>query len=495
MDESSKSQYGPWEWPQDKIRHIGYKVVDLIAEHLTSLPLRPVFRSYPETVLAQHLQLPLPMSEEDPEKLLGQFAEAIEPFPFGNGHPRFFGWVNSPPAIMGIFAEALAAAMNPSCAGGNHAAVYVEHQVLEWFKEILGFPPESMGLLVSGGSMASLTALTVARNAKATVNVRSKGMQQDSKRLIIYKGAEGHSCIQKAVELLGIGSDNLRIIENDSAFRLSVPSLVRTIRQDRSNGYIPTAVVASAGTVNTGAIDLLNDIADVCQEYGIWLHIDGAYGAPAILTDEYHSALEGVARADSIAVDPHKWLFIPVEAGLVLVKNAAAMRAAFSLVPAYLRTDGNAHGVNGPPWFSEYGFQQTRGFCALKVWMVLKTIGLDNCRLAVERNIKLVRELTGLLKRRRFEVLEPQSLSIVCFRYVPAQSFWNEASLSDLNRRLVERIQLSGRAFVSSTNINDRFWIRACIVNSRTRPQDLIELIDTIETEAARILENVTRVC
>ncbi len=369
-----------WEWSAEEIRRVGHRVVDLIAEHLTTLPDRPVFRPYPRAEADALLAAPMPSEGIDPSRILEQFAAAIEPYPFGNGHPRFYGWVNSPPAVIGVFAEALAAAMNPSCAGGNHAAVYVEHQVLRWFAAMLGFPEDSGGLLVSGASMATVTALAVARHTATGGAVRTRGLQRNGAPLVVYTSVEGHGCVQKAVELLGLGAEHLRLVPADAEFRLRVPDLERAIAGDRAAGLRPMAVVANAGTVNTGAIDPLAEIAAVCRRDGVWLHIDGAYGAPAILTDRYREALEAIGLADSVAVDPHKWLYVPVEAGLVLVRDAAAMRDAFSLVPPYLRTDGRAAGVGGPPWFSEFGVQQTRGFRALKVWMALKHHGRAGLR-------------------------------------------------------------------------------------------------------------------
>ncbi|MCA1585989.1 MAG: aminotransferase class I/II-fold pyridoxal phosphate-dependent enzyme [Acidobacteria bacterium] len=362
-------------------------MIDLIAEHLSSLPTRPVFAPVPLELATAFMQEPAPQLGRDPEAILDLFRTTVEPYPFGNGHPRFFGWVNSPPTVMGIFADALAAAMNPSGAGGNHAAVYVERQVVNWFKEMLGYPADAFGLLVSGGSMAALTALAVARHAKCGFDVRANGLRGADAQLVFYKTAEGHGCHQKAIELLGIGSNYLRTVEHDDAWRMVPSALAAAIKQDRRNRLAPVAVIASAGTVNTGAVDPLREIAEVCREHNVWLHVDGAYGAPAILSEQYETALAPIAFADSAALDPHKWLCVPVEAGLVLIRHPDAQRAAFSLVPPYLRTDGSLTGVGGPPWFSEYGFQQTRGFRALKVWMSLLHHGLAGYRDAINRTL------------------------------------------------------------------------------------------------------------
>jgi glutamate/tyrosine decarboxylase-like PLP-dependent enzyme len=484
-----------WDWSPEEIKRVGYRVVDLIAEHLSSLPERPVFAPVPPELASAFLQEPAPHAGRDPEDILDLFRTTVEPYPFGNGHPRFFGWVNSPPTVMGIFADALAAAMNPSCAGGNHAAVYVERQVVNWFKQMLGYPPDAFGLLVSGGSMAALTALTVARHAKCGFDVRAKGLREAPSQLVFYKSAEGHGCHQKVVELIGVGSDHLRTIEHDDAWRMRAGALAARIRQDRREGLTPVAVIASAGTVNTGAIDPLEAIADVCREHDVWLHVDGAYGAPAILSDRYESALAGIALADSVALDPHKWLSVPVEAGLVLIRHSEAQRAAFSLVPPYLRTDGSQTGVGGPPWFSEYGFQQTRGFRALKVWMSLLHYGLEGYRAAINRTLDLAASLTEMLRQAEdFEVCEPQNLGIVCFRFRPrTNGSGGEPDLDRVNRVALERMQLAGEAFVSSTSLNGLFWLRACVLNPRTTIDDLHALLGAVRAAARLVDDAATR--
>ncbi len=474
-----------WEWSSDEIRRIGYRVVDMIAEHLTTLPQKHVFRPFPPELVAKYLDSNVPESGQEADDILATFAREIEPYPFGNGHPRFYGWVNSPPVVLGIFAEALAAAMNPSCAGGNHAAIYVEREVINWFKQIVGFPAESMGLLVSGGSIAALTGLAVARQVQCGYDVRTQGLQGASGRLKFYRTSEGHGCHQKVIELMGIGSENLRSVEHDLSLRMIPSALDAAIREDRQNGNVPIAVIASAGTVNTGAIDPLDEIADVCTKHKVWLHVDGAYGAPAILTGQYGKQLSALSRADSLALDPHKWLYVPVEAGVVLVRDARHMRATFSLVPPYLQTDGKMEGVGGLPWFSEYGFQQTRGFRALKVWMALRYHGLSGYRSSIQRDIRLAEQLaTSLRTKGDFDVFEPQSLSIVCFRYAPAKLRDNAQMIDDLNKAGLEKVQLGGQAFLSSTVLDGRFWLRACIINPRTCEEDLNQLVHDLVNSA-----------
>jgi len=470
-----------WAWSADELRRIGYRIVDIIVEHLTRLREQPVFRPFPRDLAAAYLDADPPEEGLTADVILDKFEKEIAPYPFGNGHPRFFGWVNPPPSVFGIFADALAAAMNPSCAGGNHAAIYVEREVIGWFRRILGFPAEAMGLLVSGGSMAALTALAVARHTKCPFDVRSRGLQSVASRLVVYRSGETHGCHQKAIELLGIGSDNLRTVDHDSSLRLVPAALDAAIRKDVEAGLTPLAVVANAGTVNTGAIDPIDEIGVVCRRHDVWLHVDGAYGAPAVLSERYKSQLSGLEQADSIALDPHKWLYVPVEAGLVLVRDGAAMRAAFSLVPPYLRTDGDIEGVGGPPWFSEYGFQQTRGFRALKVWMAVQYHGLAGHRKAIERDIDHARALAEALRAASdFQLFEPQGLSIVCFRYLPRAERVTPEALDTINQLLLTRLQLSGRVFLSSTTIDGRFWLRACFVNPLASDDDVGAILDAV---------------
>jgi glutamate/tyrosine decarboxylase-like PLP-dependent enzyme len=459
----------------DEIRRIGHLVVDLIADHLSSLQNEPVFRPVPADLAERIVSTPAPVDPATPDDILREFRDTIEPHPFGNGHPRFWGWVNSPPAVMGVFADALAAAMNPSCAGGNHGAIYVERAVIQWLREMLGFPASAMGLLVSGGSMATLTALGVARQVKSGVDVRAAGLRGAPQPFRFYQSSQGHSCARKAVELLGFGSDAIRIVPTTADYRIDPRGLDRAIAEDVAAGVRPIAVIATAGTVNTGAIDPIDAIADVCARHDVWLHVDAAYGGPAILTDEYRAQLTPVARADSIALDPHKWMFVPVEAGFVLIRDGEAMRSTYSLVPPYIRATGSSNAVMGLPWFSEYGFQQTRGFRALKVWMTMKQFGLAGHRRAIEENIALARYLADRIRQSPDLEVVSAGLSIVCFRYKVA------SEVSDtLNRRLLEQVQLGGEAFLTSTEIDGRFVLRACIVNYHSTRADIDRMIDAV---------------
>ena len=471
-----------WGWSAEEVRRVGYRAVDIVAEYLSGLPQRPVFRPYPGALAAA----PIPVSGATMDAVLDDFVAQVAPYPFGNGHPRFFAWVNSPPHLLGVLAEALAAAMNPSVAGGNHAAVHIERQVVRWFADLAGFTDDSTGLLVSGGSMATLTALTVARHRAAHrigVEVRADGLQGHRRRFVLYLGAEGHGSARKAAELLGIGSANIRTIESDDRHRLRPDALRRQLERDLAEGLIPVAAVASAGTVNTGAIDPIDAIADLCAEHDVWLHVDGSYGGPAVLLLDRHApARAALARADSLALDPHKWLYAPVDAGLVLIRDRQLARDTFSLVPPYLRTDDDPDGVGGPVWFSEYGFDQTRPFRALKIWLLLKHLGIAGYRDLITHDIAIADRLAaGITAAPDLELLAT-GLSVVCFRCRPG----NDRDLDSLNRRVLSEVQLGGRAFLAGTTVNGVFALRACVVNPGSSTADADAVIAEVRTVLSR---------
>ena len=473
-----------WEWTPEEIRRVGHRVVDLIAEHLAELPDEPVFRPFPNDRARAMLDEPLPEQGSEPDAILDRFAAEILPHPFGNGHPRFFGWVNGPPVVLGVLAEALAAAMNPSVAGGNHAATYVERQALNWLKQLVGLDRDAMGLLVSGGSAATLIGLAAARHRATGGSVRAEGIDG---RLVVYTSDQGHSAIRKAVELLGLGEQHLRVLPTDAARRLDLDALRAALAADREDGLVPMAVAASAGTVNTGAIDPLGELAALCRAEGVWLHVDGAYGAPGVLDPRYREQLAPIAAADSLAMDAHKWLYVPYDCGAVFVRDAELMRDAFSFVPPYLRESADPEGVSWLPWLSEYGLEQTRAFRALKLWMALAYHGRDGYTQAIGRDVDHAEELARLVGERPGLELVAHSLSIVCLRCVPSDPL-PEAELDAYNERVLRALQLGGEAFLSGTTLDGRFALRACFVNPRTRAEDLPRVVAAIERAAAAAL-------
>ncbi|MCU0497010.1 MAG: aminotransferase class I/II-fold pyridoxal phosphate-dependent enzyme [Anaerolineae bacterium] len=465
------------ELTPEEFRLLAHRAVDQIADQLAHIRDLPTRQPTPVDLRERLIHAPLPETPIDPEVLLQRVFDEILPYPMGNNSPRFFAWVNSPAAPLGIIAELLAAAHNPSVAGGEHSATYVEHGVLNWFKAIFGYDPQSAGLLTSGGSVANLIPLTVMRHVKTGGVVRTQGMS--GTRLIVYTSTQAHSSIQKAIELLGIGTESLRKVPTHPDYTIDLDALRVQIAQDRVDGLSPACIVANAGTVNTGAIDPLDALADLCQQEDLWLHIDGAYGGIAILSQP--DLYRGIHRADSIAVDPHKWMYVPIECGCALVRDGEAMRAAFSVLPPYLRDD------RALPWFSEFGIQQTRTFRALKLWMVMQQIGLDGYRTLIQRDIDLSQSLQVKIRARSdFELCAAGPLSICCFLYHPT----GVSDVSGLNRALLTRVQADGRMFLTGTELDGRYVLRVCIVNFRTTEDDLTLLLDVIAEKGQEVLHN-----
>ncbi|MCC7209324.1 MAG: aminotransferase class V-fold PLP-dependent enzyme [Anaerolineae bacterium] len=470
----------------DRFRELAHRAVEMIAGQLdvfqSSPGDAPARNPLPEPVRERLLRTPPPESPRDPAELLDAYARDIQPYPMGNNSPRFFGWVNSPAAPMGILAEMLAAALNPSVAGGDHAATYVEHAVLSWLKAMVGFPGDGGAILVSGGSMANLVGLAAMRHAKtASGDVRGRGLYAETAPLIVYTSTQGHSCIEKAVEILGLGHDNLRKIPVDADFRMDLRALQAQIEADRRAGLRPACVAASAGTVNSGAVDPLAEIADLCAREGLWFHVDGAYGAPGVLAESARAHFAGMDRADSLALDPHKWLYVPIECGCAFVRDAGLMRDTFSLVPPYLRDDRIL------PWFSEFGPQQTRGFRALKLWLTMQQVGLDGYRALIEHDIQMAKALQAKIRARPdFALVAAGPLSVTCFRFAPPDGLDAE-HVDALNRDLLALVQREGRVFLTSAELNGRFVLRACIVNFRTCEDDLDVLLDTLADAARRV--------
>ncbi len=463
-------------------RAFALRAVDLVAEHLAAQRDGPVRRPVPEALRQALVNEPLPLRGRPPEELLERLREAVLAYPMGNSSPRFFGWVNSTAAPAAIVAELLAASLNPSVAGGDHAATYVEAAVLRWMKELLELPPSGGAILTSGGSVANLIGLAVMRHVATGGQVRAKGLAAEAPLLVYASGAE-HSCVQKAIELLGIGSENLRRVGVDAERRMDVRALERAIAADRAAGGRPACIVASAGTIDVGAIDPLARLAEIARAERLWFHVDAAYGGPAILAPETRHLFDGLDGADSVAVDPHKWMYVPIECGFAYVRDAGAMRDAFSLVPPYLRDE------TADPWFSEFGIQQTRGFRALKLWMAFQTIGLEGYRAAIARDVALAKKLVETIRAAAdLELLAAGPLSIACFRYRPANLRGDERALDQLNRALLPILQAEGEAFLTGTELDGRFALRACIVNFRTTEEDLDRLLEAVRRAGKRVL-------
>jgi glutamate/tyrosine decarboxylase-like PLP-dependent enzyme len=359
----------------------------------------------------------------------------------------------------------------------------LERCVIGWLKELMGFDqPGAHGILVSGGSMASLTALAAARHRAATRlgwDIRADGLQGGPK-LTLYGGGEVHACVKKSAELMGLGHKALRQIGTDARFHIDLKELEQQIENDRKKGFEPFCIVGSAGTVNTGAVDDLDGLADIAERHGLWFHVDGAYGAFGVLDPDAAPRYRGMTRADSLALDPHKWMAVPIECGCTLVRDGANLRDAFSLIPPYIRIDGRAGaGDIGAPM--EYGFQLTRGFRAFKVWATLMHIGRDGLAETVARHIGLARHLRGLVEASDdLELLAPVELSIVCFRYAPAALKGDDARLDELNKAILARLQADGESYPSQTLLDGRFAIRANIMHYATTTAHVERLADLV---------------
>ena len=465
----------------EEFRRAGHELVDAVADHLAELPERPVWQPLPDDLRAELLSLPLPDGPSGLGPLAGTMARDVLPFAMGNGHPAFFGWVNSPPSLAGVLASLAAAAMNPSVVSGDHSDVHLERTVVRWLAELVGYPhTPGAGLLTSGASAATIVCLAGARGRAAAAaggDVRRDGVG-GGPRLLCYVPSEAHSAVARAIELLGLGSESVRPVPI-SGGRLDVDALRAAIAADRAAGGMPALVLGSAGTVNTGSIDPLEALADVAAAESLWFHVDGAYGAFGVLDPAIAARYRGMERADSLALDPHKWLGVPIDAGCALVRSPDDLREAFSAVPPYLRQDAGAEVGT----FAEYGLEQTRPFRALKTWATIAARGRDGIADQVVRANALARELAALVEREpSLELAAAPETSIVAFRARPTGCAPDR--LEAVNRALPEAVQARGRAFVTGTVYEGRETMRACILHPGTTAADLATLVAEVVAAA-----------
>lgn len=468
----------PENW--DEMRALAHRVVDDAITYLETVRERPVWQPVPAEVAA-FFDTPVPHAPAGADSVYEEFKANILPYPMGNIHPRFWAWYMGNGTVFGALADFLAAVMNPNLGGGNHSANLVEAQVITWLTALIGLPPDSSGLLVSGGSMANFVGLAVARNIGAGFDVREAGLQGTNPRLTVYASSEVHSCNQKAVELLGLGSSSLRRIPVYADYTIDLAALEAAVAADRAQGCRPICVIGSAGTVNTGAIDRLDALADFCAREKIWFHVDGAIGAIAVLAENVKPQLTGIERADSIALDLHKWMHIPFEAGCILVRNSDAHRRTFTLTPEYLvhETRGLA---SGHLWFSDFGLQLSRQFRALKVWMSIKEHGVDRFGRMIARNVEQAHYFGRLVENEaELELIAPIGLDIVCFRYNPGGIA--EQALNALNKEILTQLQEQGIAAPSYTTLNNQYCLRMAIANHRSEFEDF----DILAKESVRI--------
>jgi aromatic-L-amino-acid/L-tryptophan decarboxylase len=468
----------PQDWTE--LRELGHRMLDNMLDYLCTVRERPVWKPLPKE-LDQQFDKPLPVTPEGIEQAYEDFVQHVLPYPLGNIHPRFWSWVCGTGTPGGMLAEMLAAGMNSGVHGAAQSAVKVEQQVLNWCKQIIGFPRDASGILVTGGSMANLVGLTVARNAKAGIDVNQHGLPSATRPMTLYCSAQTHNSVHKAIGLLGLGRDSLREIPVNQKFEIDIAALEATIEQDRRDGFRPACVIGNAGTVNTGAVDDLNAIADICAREEMWFHVDGAFGAMISLSPSLRPLIAGLERADSIAFDFHKWMYTQYDAGCALIRSEKAHHDSFRVPSSYL--SHFERGIaSGDTWFGEYGVELSRSFRALRMWMSIKEHGIDKYRRMIEQNVAQASYLVELIEEsEELELMAPAPLNIVCFRYKPVG--FTEEELDGLNKEVLFQIQEQGIAGPSSTVLDGRFAIRVAISNHRSRLDDF----DVLACEVSRI--------
>jgi aromatic-L-amino-acid decarboxylase len=480
---SEEETLDPADWGEALA--LSRRIVDDAIGYLRDVRDRPVWREMPEDVRA-FFAAPLPRTPHPLADVYRDVATNLMPYPMGNVHPRFWSWYMGSSNFTGAIGDFLAAIQGSNLGGGNHAAALMDRQVVDWCKEMIGFPASAGGTLASGGSMANIIGLTVARNAKAGVDVREHGVAAMEKPLRFYGSDQIHSCHRKATEALGLGNRALRRIPTDAGLCVDLSALSAAIAEDRAAGFRPACVIGTAGTVNTGAIDDLQALATLAAQEDLWFHVDGCIGALIAVAPENAYRVAGIEKADSVALDPHKWLHAPFEAGCALVRDAAAHRAAFAVTPEYL--EQTPRGLASGDWLHDYGLQTSRGFKALKIWMSLKEHGVDKFGRLIDQNIAQARYLSALIEAEPLlELVAPTNINIVCYRYRPAGA--DETALKACNTEIMLRMQETGVAAVSDTTVRGEHCLRAAINNHRTRREDLELLV----RESVRLGHEIAR--
>lgn len=464
----SNGSLDPQDWSE--FRALAHRMLDDAIDGIANVRARPVWRPIPDEVRAT-IRTDVPHEATDLAEVYREFSEHVAPYATGNVHPGFMGWVHGGGTAVGMIAEMLAAGLNANLGGRDHMPIEVERQIVEWMRGLFGFPKGASGIFVTGTSMANLMAVLVARTSALGALARQHGLGTDGALLTAYASRAAHGCISRAMDIAGFGTDALRKIDVDAEHRIDVAALRAQIAVDRESGFRPFLVTASAGTVDIGAIDDLRAVAELCREEGIWFHVDGAFGALAIFSPELAPLLDGIALADSIALDFHKWGQVPYDAGFLLVRDGERHREAFAQPAAYLSREARGLAA-GTVWPCDLGPDLSRGFRALKTWFTLKTFGIDRLGAVIARSCALARYLeTRVLAEPRLELLAPVNLNIVCFRYRAGDA---------VNREIVADIQESGIAAPSGTTLDGRFAIRAAIVNHRTAETEVDALVSAV---------------
>ena len=478
---SAETSLDPTDWQE--FRALAHEVLDAALRAMETRSEQPVWTPVAAETKAA-LRRTLPMNPDGAARVCMEMVESILPHDTGNTHPRFFGWVHGAGTPIGVMADMVAAVMNANLGGREHGAIYVERQVIEWCRTLFGFPEGTSGLLLTGTSMATLVALAVARHGATGGQVKRHGVARFPE-LVGYCSTEAHGSVAKAFEMLGLGGGALRAVPVDPAYRMDLAALADAIAADRRAGRYPFCVVANAGTVNTGAIDDLPALANLCTDQGLWLHVDGAFGALAALSESVRPRLAGIERANSLAFDFHKWMHVPYDAGCVLVRDGRLHRATFATRASYL-VSSNEGMAAGEPWFCDYGPELSRGFRALKVWATFRVYGTQRLGESIAANCALAEYLARrAVAHPELELVAPVSLAIVCLRYVsPGLA---EAALDTLNAQIVTSLQNGGVAAPSLTTLNGKTVIRVNITNHRTRRNDIDVLIDELVATGQRL--------
>lgn len=468
-----KGDLDPRDWAP--LRALGHRMLDDMIDSIAQLREEPVWQPMPDAVRHSWHE-PLPDAPTPLEEVYVEFLRRTAPYSSGNRHPAFMGWVQGGGTAIGMLADMLAAGLNGNLGGRDHAPIACERQVIRWAAQMLGFPDQASGLLVTGTSMANMMAVLVARRARLGPGVRRSGVGQAG--LTAYASAAVHGCIARAMDFVGLGSDALRLVASDGEGRMDVTRLRECLEQDRAAGLAPFLLVGTAGTVDTGAVDDVRTLAEISAAEKLWFHVDAAYGAAAMLSDRLRPLLAGIERADSVAFDFHKWLQVPYDAGCLMVRDEKAHRAAFERPAAYLsREDRGLAG--GDFWPCDYGPDLSRGFRALKVWMTIRTYGTDRLAQVVDQTCDLARHLaTRIEQEPLLDLVAPARLNIVCFRHRLVDDRGQAEIVGDL--------QEAGISAPSTTTIAGQTVIRAAIVNHRTRREDVDVLVDGVLRAATR---------
>jgi aromatic-L-amino-acid/L-tryptophan decarboxylase len=489
----------PIQIEREQFRAIGHELVDTLADFLADVGELPVAREQDPADIKQLLPRGLPQSGADPAQLIREAARILIDRSTFTSHPQFYGYINGSVAPIGTLADMLGSAINPNVGGWtlSPVATEIEKQAVAWVSELLGFPATGGGLFVSGGNMANMVCFLAARAAKASAEVRSKGLGISAPRLTAYGSEETHTWMQKAADLFGLGTDAIRWIKTDAQHRMDVEDLRRRIRDDVANGYQPFFVVGTAGTVSTGAIDPIRQLRTVCDELDLWLHVDGAYGAPAAMLEDADPDLRALSSADSVAVDPHKWLYVPFEAACALVRDPQTLLNAFSYRPAYYHFDGKEDDPRTS--FYEMGMQNTRGFRALKVWLAIRHVGRAGYEQMIGDDIRLSRLMYDVIAAHDELEAVTQGLSITTFRFVPADLRERIAEpaigeyLNQLNTAILSNTQTAGEVFVSNAVVDGKYVLRACITNWRTEEEHVRAAPEIIVRVGRKLHEHMRR--